>query len=111
VRSRRWLVEDGAAVKGLNKVSLACVDDDAQGDAVSVIWDAELDATILADGLGERLSGTNGLPQRLRGLSADPALEHRHRRRPQPLPGAFPRGHPPGHLPAPAARKLCACPG
>src|SRR5271169_5551133 len=49
VRSRRWLVEDGAAVKGLNTVSLACVDDDAQGETVSVIWDAEFDATILAD--------------------------------------------------------------
>ena len=49
VRSRRWLVEDGAAVKGLNTVSLACVDDDAPGETVSVIWDAELDATIIAD--------------------------------------------------------------
>src|SRR5271168_1178093 len=49
VRSRRWLVEDGAAVKGLDTVSLACVDDDAQGETVSVIWDAELDATILVD--------------------------------------------------------------
>ena len=56
VRSRRWLVEDGAAIKGLNTVSLACVDDDAQGETVSVSWDAELDATILADEGGANVS-------------------------------------------------------
>jgi hypothetical protein len=49
VRSRRWLVEDGPAVAGLNTVRLACIDDDAQGEAVSVLWDAELDAEVLAD--------------------------------------------------------------
>jgi superfamily II DNA or RNA helicase len=48
VRSRRWLVEDGPAVAGLNTVRLACIDDDAQGEAVAVLWDAELDAEILA---------------------------------------------------------------
>ncbi len=47
IRSRRWLVEDGPAVTGLNAVRLACIDDDAQGEAVSVLWDAELDAEIL----------------------------------------------------------------
>jgi superfamily II DNA or RNA helicase len=49
IRSRRWLVEDGPAVAGLNAVRLACIDDDAQGDAVSVLWDAELDAEVLVD--------------------------------------------------------------
>jgi hypothetical protein len=47
VRSRRWLVEDGPSVSGLNAVRLACIDDDAQGEAVSVLWDAELDAEII----------------------------------------------------------------
>ena len=47
VRSRRWLVEDGPAVMSLNSVRLACIDDDAQGEAVSVLWDAELDAEVL----------------------------------------------------------------
>ena len=32
------------------------VDDDAQGETVSVIWDAELDATILADEGGANVS-------------------------------------------------------
>jgi len=49
VRSRRWLVEDGPSVAGLNAVRLACIDDDAQGESVSVLWDAELDAEVLVD--------------------------------------------------------------
>ncbi len=49
VRSRRWLVEEGRSVDGLNTLNLACIDDDAQGESASVLWDAELDATILAD--------------------------------------------------------------
>jgi hypothetical protein len=39
----------GRSFDGLNTVSLACIDDDAQGEAVSVLWDAELDAEVLAD--------------------------------------------------------------
>jgi superfamily II DNA or RNA helicase len=49
VRSRRWLVEEGRSVDGLNALNLACIDDDAQGETAAVLWDAELDATILAD--------------------------------------------------------------
>ncbi len=49
VRSRRWLVEDGQPATGLDSVRLACIDDDAQGESVSVLWDAELDAEILVD--------------------------------------------------------------
>ncbi len=49
VRSRRWLVEDGRSVEGLSALRLACIDDDAQGESVAVLWDAELDAEVLAD--------------------------------------------------------------
>jgi hypothetical protein len=50
VRTRRWLVEDERdAGGGLSAVSLACVDDDAQGETVELLWDAELDASILGD--------------------------------------------------------------
>jgi SNF2 family DNA or RNA helicase len=52
VRSRRWLVEevvpsnkaDNSAV-----VRLACADDDAQGQALDVYWDYELDRRIIAE--------------------------------------------------------------
>ena len=52
VRSRRWLVEevvrseipDHSAI-----VRLACADDDAQGQALEVFWDYELDRQILEE--------------------------------------------------------------
>ena len=59
VRSRRWLVE---AVERPHlqsaRVSLACADDDAQGETLEVYWDLELDRRILAQegwsGLGAK---------------------------------------------------------
>ena len=51
VRSRQWLVEevlpdhDG----GSPQVSLACADDDAQGQSLTVFWDYELDRAILQE--------------------------------------------------------------
>ena len=50
VRTRRWLVEDErSAGGGLTALRLACVDDDAQGEVVEVLWDAELDGSVLKD--------------------------------------------------------------
>jgi superfamily II DNA or RNA helicase len=50
VRTRRWLVEDERGVgNGLTALRLACVDDDAQGETVELLWDAELDGSILSD--------------------------------------------------------------
>jgi SNF2 family DNA or RNA helicase len=49
VRSRRWLVEESPPVEGLATLRLACVDDDAQGEAAEVLWDAEIDGAILGD--------------------------------------------------------------
>ena len=50
VRTRRWLVEgEGSAGDGLTTLRLACVDDDAQGETVDVLWDAELDGSVLGD--------------------------------------------------------------
>ena len=48
-RSRRWLVEQERAIEGLATLRIACVDDDAQGETVDVLWDAELDAEQLGD--------------------------------------------------------------
>ncbi len=52
VRSRRWLVED--VVKAENpgetaRIELACADDDAQGQTLTVFWDYEIDRRILED--------------------------------------------------------------
>jgi superfamily II DNA or RNA helicase len=52
VRSRRWLVEEvvGPASPGQSSlVRLACADDDAQGQALDVFWDHELDRRVLEE--------------------------------------------------------------
>jgi hypothetical protein len=50
VRTRRWLVEDERSAGAvLTALRLACVDDDAQGEVVEVLWDAELDGSVLQD--------------------------------------------------------------
>jgi SNF2 family DNA or RNA helicase len=48
VRGRRWLVEEVEAGQP-STASLSCIDDDAQGDELRVIWDVELDARLLDD--------------------------------------------------------------
>ncbi len=52
VRSRRWLVEEVAQSTTPGNtavVSLACADDDAQGQSLEVFWDYELDRKILEE--------------------------------------------------------------
>ena len=50
VRSRTWLVEDVEQDPCYGStVSLACLDDDAQGEQISVNWDLELDRRILSE--------------------------------------------------------------
>ena len=52
VRSRYWLVEKvipGKRPGDTARVSLACADDDAQGQKLEVYWDYELDRQILSD--------------------------------------------------------------
>ena len=52
VRSRRWLVEEVSEPPAPGEsavVRLACADDDAQGQSLSVFWDYELDRRILED--------------------------------------------------------------
>lgn len=45
VRARHWLVEDvDDGDDRLSVVALSCIDDDAQGEQLSVIWDAEIGA-------------------------------------------------------------------
>jgi superfamily II DNA or RNA helicase len=50
VRSRRWLVEQVVQADGTSPVvRLACADDDAQGEALDVLWEYELDRRILVE--------------------------------------------------------------
>ncbi len=47
VRARHWLVEDSAPSQSGTWLRLACVEDDAQGEIVEVIWEAELDGLVI----------------------------------------------------------------
>jgi hypothetical protein len=50
LRQRRWLVEGVDQAPQLGEATLvhaACVDDDAQGEPVSVLWEHELDARVI----------------------------------------------------------------
>ncbi|MCY4377527.1 MAG: hypothetical protein OXC31_27530, partial [Spirochaetaceae bacterium] len=48
VRSRRWLVEAVEEPPEQSaRVSLACADDDSQGQTLEVYWDFEIDRRIL----------------------------------------------------------------
>jgi superfamily II DNA or RNA helicase len=52
LRQRRWLVEAVEEAPRSGEATLvhaACVDDDAQGEPVSVLWEHELDARIIED--------------------------------------------------------------
>lgn len=51
VRQRTYLVQEVKTAPGTSAVvQLACVDDDAQGQRLDVIWDAEVDAKIIPSG-------------------------------------------------------------
>src|SRR5579864_6962828 len=49
VRTRRWLVEGVAGTDLGLRARLACIDDDAQGETLEVLWRDELDAAVVAD--------------------------------------------------------------
>ena len=50
VRSRRWLVEDVRPLgDGKSLIDLACADDDAQSEELSVLWEYEIDRRILKE--------------------------------------------------------------
>jgi superfamily II DNA or RNA helicase len=58
-RTRTWLVESVEPSPHGTKVALACLDDDAQGDALEVIWELELDTEIV-DREAWKAIGTKG---------------------------------------------------
>ena len=62
VRSRSWLVEEvvpAAHPSEQTLVRLSCLDDDAQGDDLAVLWEREVDAAVSA-GSGWTTVGKNG---------------------------------------------------
>src|SRR5450759_2846368 len=69
LRGRPWLVEEvRGEANDLQSLSLSCISDDAQGERLEVLWDAEIGAVAL-DEDGWRNVGT-GLPDRAEVFAA-----------------------------------------
>ncbi|HEY2048589.1 MAG TPA: DISARM system SNF2-like helicase DrmD [Caulobacteraceae bacterium] len=49
LRGRQWLVEEVLVGEPLTSVRLSCTDDDAQGEPLEVVWDAEISPRRLAE--------------------------------------------------------------
>lgn len=65
VRTRTYLVEAADHLGGVGtRVCLACLDDDAQGQQLEVIWEIELDAQILAGEAWQAIGKTGFDPAR-----------------------------------------------
>ena len=69
LRGRPWLVEElRGAAKELQTLRLSCVSDDAQGEQLEVIWDAEIAPVVLDDDRWGNVG--QGLPDRADVLAA-----------------------------------------
>jgi SNF2 family DNA or RNA helicase len=69
LRGRPWLVEEvRGEANDLQSLNLSCISDDAQGERLEIIWDAEIGAVLL-DEDGWRNVGA-GLPDRAEVLAA-----------------------------------------
>lgn len=68
LRGRKWLVEAGGEAQGLQTVRLSCVSDDAQGEPLEVLWDAEISPEELNDEAWSRIG--HGAPDRPETLAA-----------------------------------------
>lgn len=56
LRGRPWLIEDVSQDGGdMTSLKLSCIADDAQGEQVEVIWDAEISPTILGEDNWQRV--------------------------------------------------------
>ena len=76
VRQRRYLVEGIVASPGASDstlVQLSCIDDDAQGQPLEVLWELELDAEVLSAEAWESIA-QKGFLRLLSGYSQCPEL-------------------------------------
>ena len=65
VRQRRWIVEGSTAGQDpgdATLVDLACIDDDAQGQPLTVLWECEPDAQVIEGDAWESV-GTKGFDE------------------------------------------------
>src|SRR6516165_2331069 len=103
VRTRRFLVDrvETSPPAGRAVVGLLCLDDDAQGQALDVVWDLELEKSILDRDVWKSI-GKKGFddPRFFCGLYANSSLELCYRNGSKIVPSALSRWHPNRHVPA-----------
>jgi hypothetical protein len=68
LRGRSWLVEAVSLANGLATIQLSCIADDAQGEPLTILWDAEIGPTLLDR--DDWLTLGNGGPDSAEVLSA-----------------------------------------
>ena len=96
VRARQYLVEGTAAPinpTDSTLVRLSCLEDDAQGEPLEVLWEREIDAPSEGGELAARGQPWLRLAPLVLGLSAHAALELRDCNGRAAVSGAVPRGH------------------
>jgi hypothetical protein len=68
LRCRPWLVEEvQGEANDLQTLNLSCISDDAQGERLEILWDAEIGAVVLM-----RMDGGMSAPASLTGLRCWP---------------------------------------
>ena len=97
VRQRQYLVEEIVPPPNPDDstlVRLSCVDDDAQGQPLEVLWEQEIDPEVLTGEAWEAIAKRGFDPPKLFSAYLQHApLELRHRHRPAAVPVALPRRH------------------
>jgi hypothetical protein len=96
VRGRPWLVEAiDDTQPDLSTLRLSCIADDAQGEQIEVLWDAEIGARVLDEDTWSSVGrGAPDTPEVLAAHLRAVRWAHRHRCRPRSPSGAVPRRHP-----------------
>jgi hypothetical protein len=62
VRGRQWLVDAiDDAQPDLPTVKLSCIADDAQGEQIEVLWDAEIGAKVLEEDTWAQVGNGGGM--------------------------------------------------
>ena len=114
VRQRLYLVEQ--SVPPVNPgdstlIQLSCVDDDAQGQPLEVLWERELDGQVITGEAWDSIASRGfDPPQRFAAYLNTLRWNCVTSTDPQPSPVAVPRRHPSRPLPArTACAKRCAC--
>src|SRR5258705_6286506 len=94
LRGRPWLVEGIVKSDGdFESLKLSCIADDAQGEQLEVIWDAEIGPTVLGEDNWQRVgAGGPGTAERFAAPLPGNCLEFSTAAEPDPFSAPVPAG-------------------